>query len=870
MLEFALMEEATEATELAPAVTNDPPSENLDLAQTLADIQAIVPPLWPLKDYVAVNPFLGLARHKFLGARQMLCEVRDCDLLPSGNYFRTLFARGEISRADIDCAYRQCAQEYPGLYAKLDAEQIANQIESGEPARTCGERRYHTISEIVDQQQEGCWTSHILNDITRHCAAHYDEGQASWPNPWARLPLYEAWRQAAQLSYRMDTLGIKGFRSLVARLPATPLDAIAWLLRELAVPVTHWRSFLLCEMYSMAGWASFVKYRVREAELAGHQDDDLMGLLAIRLAYDLALAQNHAYDLPSPHDLYPADGDSPELIGQAAIAPPAEVLVRYALQVATEAAHRRKLSGLLASRGAAGQPTGRKLAQMIFCIDVRSEVMRRHLEAISDAVETFGFAGFFGMALEYVPLGESGGAAQCPVLLAPGFRVHERPHGANEAAQSLAVSRRGTHRTGRRLWKSFQTSAVSCFSFVESFGLMYFVKLLTDSLRLTRPVAAAERDGLPWGCTSPLGLDVHSPGATELSPKKKIDLAEGMLRNLGLTEGFARIVAVCGHAAEVVNNPYKAGLDCGACGGHSGEPNARVAAALLNDGQVRAGLADRGIHLPEDTWFVPGVHNTTTDEIRLLDTAGLPSTHAAEFAQLQDWIREGGQRCRLERSARLGPSTADDILRRGRDWSEVRPEWGLAGNAAFIIAPRSRTAGLDLGGRTFMHSYDYRKDAELKVLELIMTAPMIVTSWINLQYYASAVDNRAFGSGNKVIHNVVGQLGVLLGNGGDLMTGLPWQSVHDGRRYQHEPLRLLVVIEAPRDAVRRIIDKHALVRDLVTNGWLSLSVLEAGHFYRWNSDNQWERESLARNSRQAGAELATVGDGKLETQGASL
>ena len=199
--------------------------------------------------------------------------------------------------------------------------------------------------------------------------------------------------------------------------------------------------------------------------------------------------------------------------------------------------------------------------------------------------------------------------------------------------------------------------------------------------------------------------------------------------------------------------------------------------------------------IPADTWFVPAVHITTTDEVRFLDTASLPTTHAAAFADVERLMAAAGAATRLERSWRLGaakpsllqldPPSADevadraeaDVLRRSRDWSEVRPGWGLAGNAAFIVATRYRTIGLDLEGRTFMHSYDHSRDPEGTVLELIMTAPMIVASWINLQYYASAVDNRSFGSGNKLIHNVTGQLGVLLGNGGDLMTGLPWQAV---------------------------------------------------------------------------------------------
>ncbi len=170
----------------------------------------------------------------------------------------------------------------------------------------------------------------------------------------------------------------------------------------------------------------------------------------------------------------------------------------------------------------------------------------------------------------------------------------------------------------------------------------------------------------------------------------------------------------------------------------------------------------------------------------------------------------------------------------------MRPEWGLAGNAAFIVAPRWKTAGQDFGGRTFLHSYDRARDPEKKTLELILTAPMVVTNWINLQYYASAVDPVAYGSGNKTIHNVVGRFGVLQGNGGDLMTGLPLQCVHDGEQLRHEPLRLQVIVDADRNDLQAIIQRHPHVRDLVSNGWLTLIAWEGNQFSRWSSDGQWK------------------------------
>jgi hypothetical protein len=182
------------------------------------------------------------------------------------------------------------------------------------------------------------------------------------------------------------------------------------------------------------------------------------------------------------------------------------------------------------------------------------------------------------------------------------------------------------------------------------------------------------------------------------------------------------------------------------------------------------------------------------------------------------------------------------VLARSRDWSQVRPEWGLAGNAAFLAAPRARTRGIDLSGRCFLHEYDWRRDRDFAVLELIMTAPLVVASWINLQYYGSTVNNRVFGSGNKTLHNVVGGLGVLEGNAGDLRVGLPQQSVRNGERLVHEPLRLCALIDAPAPAIERVLAKHARVRELVDNEWVHLFrfTAEAAVFERYRPGRGWQ------------------------------
>jgi uncharacterized protein YbcC (UPF0753/DUF2309 family) len=802
------------------------------LTETLEGVRRLIPPLWPLRDYVAVNPFLGFAGRRFLSARQSLREVRDCELLPGIDHYRSAFGSGEFAQNDIEAAVRLGREEYPELCEAVDVAAVIRLLEgdqSQSPSQR-QDRRWFTLAEAVDRKRSGAWASHIVNDITRHLSAHFDEGQAAWLSPWKGLPLFQAWREGAKLSRRMDALGIAGFRSLVTQLPADASDAIREMLDELGIPNGHWRGFLLSQAFSVGGWASLVRYRLWEAEMSGGEDPDLIGLIAIRLAYDVALARAKANEAGMDVASWVAQSLAFEGDGEAEVRPSYEATVRYVLQLAAEHAHRRQV--------------------------LRQLITHRPESADRTAPKAFGIAvgldrdvRLCGLLRDGVAVRPAGGIARPgPVPGAAQPRVSAARDGLWRA---WAFRGRGPVGADRAADGAEGLESVSRFGRLD-----LFVRRIA---RAVLPGETADRffpldtaggkvgsDGLPQGADVELGPTLydagptlHDAGTSAIPFLKQVDLAEGMLRNLGLTHGFARVVAICGHASEVVNNPYRAGLDCGACGGHSGEPNARFAAALLNDPQVRQGLAGRGIRIPDDTHFIAGLHNTTTDEIGLLDTASIPATHADDIASLRGWIDEAGRLCRAERGRRLGGESADALLRRCRDWSEVRPEWGLAGNAAFIVAPRSRTAGLDLGGRAFMHSYDQTGDPDGKVLELIMTAPMVVTSWINLQYYASAVDNRAYGSGNKVIHNVVGQFGVLEGNGGDLMTGLPWQSVHDGKRLQHQPLRLMVLIEATCEAIGKVIAKHPSVRDLVTNGWISLVALDGDRYYRWTAGETW-------------------------------
>lgn len=587
----------------------------------------------------------------------------------------------------------------------------------------------------------------------------------------------------------------------------------------------------------------------------------------------------------------------------------------------------------------------RPQAQAVLCIDVRSELFRRHLEAIDD-YETFGFAGFFICFIRYCAFGTHHETDQYPVIMKARNVVREIPR----TYHGEALSR---HRAGVQFLQAVHASlhdlkehVITPYVMVESLGwlfaLPFFGKTLlpvwyrqaamwlkrifappiattltVDKLskseaeemvaaeqRTTIRRALRERFGLtgsavppelveslrlralnengdsllvpPWrNAASRLSLSPEEEAAfiedlrrqyridrrwaaaqkdritrTGFTLEEQVFTVETALRMMGLTRNFARFVLLLAHGSTSDNNPFEAALDCGACGGNEGKPNARLLAAMANRPQVRERLAKNGITIPPDTHFLAGQIDTTTDAVQVFDLEDVPPTHRKDLARLLEDLQEASALVSQERLAQLPDISAPlsrsqsrrRVLQRATDWSQVRPEWGLSRNAAFIIGRRALTKGVQLDGRTFLHSYDYQEDPTGKLLEILLTGPQAVTQWINMEHYLSTVDNDVYGSGSKIYHNVTSRVGVMFGTQSDLRIGLPWQTVFDGERPYHEPMRLLTIVEAPRARIEQLIRRHEILRHYYHNRWVHLVAFEReeGAFYRYHPDRGWE------------------------------
>jgi uncharacterized protein len=806
-------------------------------------------PTWPLDQFIAVNPMWGHVDRPMHEVAAWAASVKGQRLMPEHGLFQRAWDAGIVTRSHL------CA-----ALAEFDDPRTADELIRALKA-THSVQSLPTLADILDARRDlsrlpAC-RSVVTHQISQVCAAFFDSEQAQW-SMMDKSSLYRAWRKAMNADRGLGLLlGQPGLRDKAVQLPLEAEQMLNQAVAQLGIESDWLEPYLDAVLAPLNGWASWCAYERWQAAFESKSNDYARDLLAIGLAWE-CLLDDATRDASSgvsvlqttwrgwrSHVLGEAKAQSIDAIWLRAC----EFAYQYQVSEGLKNAARTRAA---ANSAASVKPQAEGQFKAVFCIDVRSEVFRRALEQAFPAIETSGFAGFFGLPIAYTPQGTTARRPQLPGLLPPAIEVSDAMH-SPEATQAL-VEQRQIHlsEVARRQRLSLLPGAA--FSYVETAGLAYAAGLARNSLSAGLVMPSIDQAGL-----SAAAMAQSRPQLTGLDTPAKADLASKVLGAMSMTQDFPRMVLLAGHGSQTANNPHAAGLDCGACCGQTGEVNARVLAGILNDAKVRQLLVKQGIALG-DCWFVAGLHNTTTDLMLLFDTADVPASHREDLRVLQSALAKAGELARAERAPALGLSSlAKDsaaleaaVNERARDWSHTRPEWGLANNAAFVIGPRDLTRSIDLQGRSFLHDYDWQRDADSAVLELLMTAPMLVTHWINFQYFASTVDPDRLGSGNKVLHNVVGgRIGVFEGNGGDLRIGLPLQSVHDGERWMHEPLRLSVFIAAPQSKIEAIINKHAIVEQLVSNQWIYLFQVDEStglatrfHQGRWQAFNSPVPEPL--------------------------
>jgi len=707
----------------------------------------------------------------------------------------------------------------------------------------------------------------LVDDLlVRFCAAFLDQGFAPWPLPRRDEGFYRAFCSLYRQPGGPPDRWMRGLDRELARLEdesVGPLQSIAESLAILGVEVPEWETFLSATLLALRGWGGMV----RQVEVRGDRvvrpvpGGSLLEFLAVRLILDrfaLAWTARETLDFDRPlaglraearalvevawppsveqraflvfqlAQLFGLSPDSLSGIGRpewTALVGEIETFSGIERRRVFHLAYERRFATqtldaiALRAPGRVGRPAAPEF-QVICCLDEREESFRRHLEELAPSAETFGAAGFFGVAIYYKGASDAHFVPLCPAVIRPRhWVVEDVGDGLGKSHRRRARTRQvlgaASHRfhVGSRsaVMGSVLTGAVGVLASFPLVGRILFPRLTARIRRTFGRIVRTSKD-------THLHLERidAAPGTNEggvgFNLAEMVDIGERILRDIGLTSDFSRVIIFVGHGSSSMNNP-----------------NARSMAQLLNDPRVREVLGGRGLAIPEETRFVGGYHNTCDDSVQYYDLGRLPEGHRAAFDSARRVIeatsdRNAHERCRRFFSAPLSISFAaarEHVEERSEDLAQTRPEYGHSTNAITVVGRREWTRGLFLDRRAFLTSYDPgRDDDECAILTRILGAVFPVCAGINLEYYFSNVDNIGFGAGTKLPHNIASLLGVMDGATSDLRTGLPWQMVET-----HEPVRSLFIIETSPEAMLRIMDRSELIGRLCRNGWVQLAVL---------------------------------------------
>ncbi|WP_057763060.1 DUF2309 domain-containing protein [Cytobacillus praedii] len=839
----------------------------------------VIAPLWPISAFAARNPWMGLEKQSFEKVACWLKDTRDIDIYPSASVILSAKSKGEIDEVFVkmglqrwldshsfkiprDEAERFChaalrLDPLPStLLSSLKLKEMADGLSGLNTERTESFFK-QPISSFIENQDSERLVNTLDHHVIKWCKLYLDDSQAGWTMPNREEGFYRAWKSLIQYDPALS----KKQRERLKSLPQEAHMALKEALFSLKIPESEIQTYLEGHLLSLPGWAGMMLWRSRHSS---HEHALLTDYLAVRISMEWALIKPY---LPLTNRRSEKKVSITQLLAswihwgdltigewsQMAAAKQNEYLTfayrfdeklrRKLWLEAWEQTHTDRLSQKIISKQPKTNNKKSVLAQLAFCIDVRSEPFRRQLEK-EGPFETIGIAGFFGLPIATMELGSNHSHASLPVMLNPQHIIKEA---ADKNELKLYQHRRQTVNSLSYTFKTMKQNVLASLLLPELSGPWISLQMVARSFvprRADRFIRNLRETWLRKPNTKLLLNHVHHLDEeipVGFSKKEKVDYAHQALKMMGLTENFAPFVVICGHGSHSTNNPYSAAIDCGACGGAAGGFNARVLATLCNLPEVREELASGGIEIPEYTVFAAAEHKTTVDELQWIYVPELSEVAQEAFDRIEAIMPKVSHNANAERLAHLPNFTSKlknpnaEAHRFAKDWSEIRPEWGLARNAAFIIGQRELTQDIDLEGRAFLHNYDWNKDENGDLLANIIAGPGTVTQWINLQYYASTVAPHYYGSGNKATQTITAGLGVMQGNASDLLAGLPWQSVmqSDYEAY-HSPLRLLIVIQAPSVYVERLLNNDLAFREKVQNGWVRLaSVDPEGHWENW-------------------------------------
>ncbi|MCE3294798.1 MAG: hypothetical protein K0R65_512 [Crocinitomicaceae bacterium] len=775
--------------------------QGFDLDHLVHELKHYLPSQAPLKDFIhhnTLHAFQGDPFHTALVKANRIFGYKT--YLNFGDY-QQMFHDNKISREVLEKVIRTKKGEenmtywLSRLFEARELNYTAPRIGS---LRECWKEKYKFDLDV-----------RVHPFLFRLLASYLDQGVSVWNFPGNSKDFMKSLRDLEKKSL----IGLlKSPRA--KKLLLTPKLQIEKLLEILVGDESLFETYTFDQQFAHPGWSGIVSViEDNPGTLLDKRSLSLVDLIKIELLMEIDALDTHFGEIWAPLGSK-VKVKPPQLFSPVRMTKNDEL--KEIWQEAYEWSYYDQVICALKNQEKNKSVPAERQFQALFCIDDRECSIRRYIEQTVPGCETFSTAGHFNVEFYYQPEHGKFFTKVCPAPLTPKFLVQEK--------ENKSKKKRDFHFNRR------SHSLVTGWFLTHTIGLWSGIRL---ALSIFKPQmnAATSSSSLHMDPAASLTIENKDPNHTVnglqvgFTVTEMTDRVEGLLKSIGLVTDFAPIVYAIGHGSTSVNNTHYAGYDCGACSGRPGSVNARTACFMANHPEVRKGLAERGIQIPDSTQFVGALHDTSRDEITYFDTAVLHESNKALHLKNVQAIEIALDKNAKERSRRFESisSNADakkvhrKVKTRSVSLFEPRPELNHATNALTIVGRRSFTRQIFLDRRAFLNSFDYRVDPEGKYLLGILHAVAPVCGGINLEYYFSRVDNHNLGAGTKLPHNVMGLLGVANGTDGDLRTGLPQQMIE-----VHDPVRLLVIVEHFPEIVLRTIKTNPQTYNWFEKNWVKL------------------------------------------------
>lgn len=786
-----------------------------DEHHVLHELKHYLPAQAPLKDFIHHNTLHAFQHLKFHEARTKANEILGYKVSLKLEEFRALYKSGRIKDQTLN---RILAERKDEDELKTWRERLLNSHYTRDTLPRIGSLRANW------KKQYRIDLDSLVHPILFRILCHYlDQGVSIWNFP--------VWQKGFLAS--IQELERTSFTSFFRKKRAKQmlLDNqcdLKDLLTKLVGDESLFEHYLFDQQFAHQGWAGIVSAIEDHPETL--LDQRLITLREV-IQFELLLeidALDYLFG-ESWQPLATRIAEKPiELFADVKLREVDEVLILW--QEAFEWSYYDEVLAGLQHQTTHSNGIGKKTFQAFFCIDDRECSLRRYLEKLDPASQTFGTPGFFGVEFFYQPEHGKFYTKLCPAPVTPKYLIKE---------VGTTLKRETDAHLGKHSHGLVKGALIS-----QTLGFWSALRLFLNIFRPTMsPATASSLRHMDKQAT--LTIENKDPNLKEnnlqigFTVSEMVTRVEGVLKSTGLVNNFAPLVYVVGHGSSSVNNPHYAAYDCGACSGRAGSVNSRVLCYMVNHTEVRTLLQERGIHIPDTTQFVGGLHDTTRDEIVFFDedsllpaNADLHKKNQALFAQALDLNAKERSRRFISINTKLAPTFIHQKIKtRSVSLFEPRPELNHATNALCVVGRRALTKHLFLDRRAFMNSFDYQVDPEGNYLLNILKAAAPVCGGINLEYFFSRVDNQKLGAGSKLPHNVMGLIGVANGIDGDLRPGLPSQMIE-----VHDPVRLLMIVEHMPEVVLKTIQRSSETYEWFINEWVHLVVIhpETKMLYRFN------------------------------------